>query len=308
MIQIDEKNKKIIAPKNFKKSIQQNPKIILDTIYLASISNVRIDFKDIEMMNSLSTYLEEISNEDLRIELLKILSVTNIMYAIELLRKVNFFRQIIPEVQDLVECQQDILHHPEGTVYTHTLLLLYHLKPDPLLRLAGLFHDIGKPLDYKEIDGRITTHGHDKTGVKVAKVILEELNFERKDIEYVLWLIENHMQIKKIKEMRASKVRKLMQHKYFDDLVILAKADCNATSGYPFRNEWLNIIEDYKKKFEEEDMKPIPILNGRDLLEIGITPSKNFGKILSEVYNKQLEGSFISKSEARKYVVQKFIK
>ncbi|NIV52012.1 MAG: HDIG domain-containing protein, partial [Gammaproteobacteria bacterium] len=75
--------------------------------------------------------------------------------------------------------EQSPEHHPEGDVWTHTLLLLEKLPPNPSVTLAmgALLHDIGKPATFERAPDRIRFHGHVDKGVKIGRRICQRLRF-----------------------------------------------------------------------------------------------------------------------------------
>lgn len=76
---------------------------------------------------------------------------------------------------ELEGCTQDAKNHPEGDVLTHTLQVFSSLKSrgaSSTLLWAGLFHDLGKPASRKEVDGKITFHGHEKLSAEYASAYL----------------------------------------------------------------------------------------------------------------------------------------
>ena len=130
-----------------------------------------------------SGLLARIAPERIREELDRILLAPRRRAGVEMLVETGLMKHIIPEVYAMVDCGQPPQWHPEGDVYTHTLMMLEALGTDggPVsleLALAVLLHDIGKPA-CREVDetGRIRFSGHDKEGAALARVILRRLKY-----------------------------------------------------------------------------------------------------------------------------------
>ena len=104
--------------------------------------------------------------------------------------------EIIPALKDLSQIPQDPKWHPEGDVWTHTLLVIESLPSNATfaMALAALFHDIGKATaTVIHETGRITAHGHESESKKIATVILNDLGADPKLKNEVLFLVFRHM-------------------------------------------------------------------------------------------------------------------
>jgi tRNA nucleotidyltransferase (CCA-adding enzyme) len=220
-----------------------------------------------------------------------------------------------PELAALDGCAQDPQWHPEGDVWTHTCHCLdfYATKrtggewEDLIVGLAVLCHDLGKPdTTFTDENGRIRSPRHDVLGLPLAKTFLERITRQKKIFEEVLPLVEQHMRPLALYRDKAgdSAIRRLAARvKRIDRLVRVAQADTYGRpplepGGFP-EGEWL-----LKKTTELtiQDSAPKPILLGRHLLDLGIKPSKNFGKILDQAYEAQLDGVFTDEATGRDYL------
>jgi tRNA nucleotidyltransferase (CCA-adding enzyme) len=223
--------------------------------------------------------------------------------------------QNFPELAALDGCAQDPQWHPEGDVWTHTCHCLdfYASKrtgeewEDLIVGLAVLCHDLGKPdTTFTDENGRIRSPRHDILGLPLARTFLERITRQKKIFEEVLPLVEQHMRPLALYRDGAgdSAIRRLAARvKRIDRLVRVAQADTYGRpplepGGFP-EGEWL-----LKKTTELtiQDRSPKPILLGRHLLDLGIKPSKNFGKILDQAYEAQLDGIFADEATGRDYL------
>ena len=221
-----------------------------------------------------------------------------------------------PELEALIDCKQDPEWHPEGDVWVHTCHCMDAYArnrtgqewEDLIVGLAVLCHDMGKPassfMDAKT--GRIRSPRHDIEGVPVARTFLERLTRQKKIFDEVLPLVEQHMRPLSLYRDGAgdSAIRRLATRvKRVDRLIRVAFADkCGrppiVVKDFP-EGEWL-----LKKAAELEikDRAPQPILLGRHLIKLGLTPGPHFGKILDHCYEAQLEGKFTNVAEGLVYL------
>lgn len=150
--------------------------------------------------------------------------------------------KILPEVMTLQDCTQN----SENT-YIHTMKALKSIEGKTVsleCALAILLHDIGKPATRTENDGLIHFYDHDHIGGQMCYDILHRLKFSNKTINKVTWLVANHMQSHYFPQMKKSKKIALIEHKYFNDLLILMQADI---AGGTERLSDLNIPNFIKK-------------------------------------------------------------
>ncbi len=97
--------------------------------------------------------------------------------------------------------------HPEGDVWTHTLIMLEGLRaPTPALALGVLLHDVGKPGTFRVAE-RIRFDGHVELGEQIARDILNRLRFSNAEIDQIIALIANHMRFSHVHQMRESTLK-----------------------------------------------------------------------------------------------------
>ncbi len=243
--------------------------------------------------------LKQISAERIRDELLLTLLSPNRANGLDLLVESGLMQYIIPEVYDLIDCQQPPQWHPEGDVYQHTRIMLDMLgdNPSPNLVLAVLLHDIGKPptFTYDQSEDRIRFNGHDRVGAKMATSILSRLRFSNATIEAVSSMVANHMNFMNVQKMRTAKVKRFMARPTFEDEMELHRVDCASSNGL---TENYDFLRQKEKDFASEPLIPPPLVSGKDLIDLGVSPGPAFKKILGQIQNDQLEGILTSREEA----------
>lgn len=268
-------------------------------------------------------YSKPVSDERIRDEFTKILMSDNRVKGILTLDNVKLLVQILPELVELKNVEQSEVHHPEGNVFTHTLLALDSItgfnvceNPSLELLLGIVLHDIGKSkttLKSLSENGEIEIHfyEHENIGAEIAKKILTRMKFSSEIIDKVVWLVQNHMRIHYFSEMKKSKKVKLIEHEYFDDLFKLSNADILG-SGVRYLNddkfnnskEIINFIKDYEIEKQNRPALTQKIINGYDVMNLGLTKKDGvkIGKMLELVNDAVIEGKINSREEALEFI------
>jgi poly(A) polymerase len=244
-----------------------------------------------------------VSPERVRDELARILTEGGARRGFELLDESGLLGDILPEVAAMKGVAQPPEFHPEGDVWTHTLLLLEKLhNPTVTLAAGALLHDVGKPPTFRVAD-RIRFDGHVEEGVRLAHGILTRLRFSGEQTEQIEALIANHMRFMNTGQMRESTMKRFLRTENFAEHLELHRLDCLSSSGK---------LDGYKHvvarlaELGEEQLRPKPLLTGRDLIELGHEPGPLFGKMLAAVEDAQLEGRLQSKDDALALVRAQF--
>lgn len=258
-------------------------------------------------MKTMAPCINQCSAERIRDELISILTGDHSEKGLDLLDKTTLLTHILPEVAALKNVEQPPDFHPEGDVFTHTSLMLAHMKENPSreLAFAVLLHDIGKPLTFK-IEDRIRFNSHEKAGVEIAENILTRLKFSNEEKEKILDLIGNHMKFMYVMKMRVSKLKRFLRKPFFQDHLELHRLDCIASHGgldnYTF---CVQKLEEFSK--EKIELRPQPFVTGKTLIKLGLTPGPVFKKILTTIEDLQLEGKITSEEQAIQYIREHFL-
>jgi len=251
-------------------------------------------------MRSLAHTVGDVSRERVRDELTRMLTEGRARRAFELLDATGLLVHVLPEVAKLKEVAQPPEFHPEGDVWIHTLMLLEQLEAGCPMTLAwgALLHDIGKPATYHAPSGpgdRIRFNGHVEVGVRIAADICRRLRFSNDETVQILTLVENHMRFGDVLRMKASTLKRFFRLERFPEHLALHRMDCMASHGH------LGNYEFAKERYEatpEEEVRPVPLLTGRELIAAGYRPGAAFKEMLHAVEEAQLEGSIHTSEEA----------
>ena len=243
--------------------------------------------------------IARISAERIREELTRILTEGGPRRGFELLDETGLLVDVLPEVAAMKGVAQPPEFHPEGDVWTHTLLMLDALDhPSVTLAWGVLLHDVGKPPTFRVAD-RIRFDGHVELGVTMAERILTRLRSSIEEIDQVLALVANHMRFSHVHEMRESKLKRFLRMPRFEEHLALHRLDCLSSHGdltnYRFALERF-------QSAEPEQLRPPRLLTGHDLIAAGYRPGPQFSKLLDMVEDAQLEGAIRTREEALELV------
>jgi tRNA nucleotidyltransferase (CCA-adding enzyme) len=219
---------------------------------------------------------------------------------------------LLPELRPLVGCPQEPEWHPEGDVWIHTLLVIDEARGgiDTLSRaeqvaimLGAVCHDLGKPPTTAVIDGRIRSLGHEEAGVPIATALLDRLNVHaiddvdvRRDI---LGIVAHHLKPGawfKVGDVGDGAFRRLAQKVNLELLARVARADCMGRGG-GFDCSAMDWFRERARSLGVEHQPPAPILLGRHLIALGVTPGPEMGRLLKQIYERQLDGEITTVEE-----------
>jgi poly(A) polymerase len=256
-----------------------------------------------EAVRRLAPAIRQVSRERVRDELTKMLIEGHARRAFELLDETGLLHEVLPEVEKMQGVEQPPQFHPEGNVWVHTLMLLEMLPEGCSKTLAWgtLLHDVGKPPTFRVGPDRIRFDGHVEVGVAIADDICRRLRFSNEETEQIKALVANHMRFADAKKMKESTLKRFMRLPKFSEHLALHRMDCLCSHGsldlYDFvREQWENT--------PPEEIRPAPLITGKDLIASGMKPGPAFKDILSTVEDAQLEGLITSREEAMNFVQQ----
>ena len=237
-----------------------------------------------------------VAPERARDELVRILTEGGARRGFEMLDRTGLLRELLPEVEAMKGVPQPPEFHPEGDVWTHTLLMLDKLPAgvSPTLALGVVLHDAGKPATFR-VEDRIRFDGHVEEGIAIAGRILHRLRFSNDDIRQVEALIENHMRFKDAPGMKDSTLKRFLRLPQFDEHLELHRLDCLASHGSLDNYEF---VRRRRTEFGEEQISPPRLVTGEDLIAMGQSPGPLFGRVLQAIEDAQLDGRVRTREEA----------
>jgi poly(A) polymerase len=248
--------------------------------------------------------IDEIAWERIGEEIRLILSEGAAKRGFELLHASGLLATVIPELLAMSGVAQTPLHHPEGDVWTHTLLVIDQLRdPTETLALGALLHDIAKPVcagrKTTPEGERITFYGHPERGAEMAVTICQRLKRSRAVWERVAYLVRNHLRLVSAPLMRKSTLTRFLREDGIEELLELARIDAGASNG---DLQYYEFCRAKLASLTEQQMNPPALVTGRDLIAIGFTPGPRFSEILHAVEEQQLEGILADRDAALAWV------
>jgi len=273
---------------------------ILRAVRFACQLDFEIDSNTWQELRRQVSKLLQVSWERIRDELIKILTGPVPARGLDLLSESGMLDVVLPEVAAMRGVPQPPEFHPEGDVFVHTRLMfeIAGRVEDPNLALAVLLHDVGKPPTLKVRD-RIRFDGHDQKGAELAETIGRRLRLPGEQIEEVVDLVREHLRFIPVEEMRESTLKRFLRKENIEKHLELHRLDCLASHGdltsYKFCRAKL-------AEFSQEAMRPAPLVNGHDLIALGLTPGPLFSEILSSLEDLQLEGKVVTQDAALEWV------
>ncbi len=247
--------------------------------------------------------ITDISMERISDELQKMFTGPRPARALSLLDQTGLLEPLLPEVAALKGVEQPKAFHPEGDVWKHTQLCFEKADP-PLsvtLSFAVLFHDIGKPSTF-EVADRIRFNHHDRVGARMAAGICRRLKMSSRETQRIEKLVEKHIDFMNVQKMRESTLKRFLLMDNFSEHLELHRIDCQASHNM---TENVDFCKRKLKEFEEEfnaPELPPPLLNGNDIMDLGVEEGPAVGRIKDQMLDAQLEGRIKTRHEAEAFV------
>jgi tRNA nucleotidyltransferase (CCA-adding enzyme) len=220
--------------------------------------------------------------------------------------RIGVVDRLFPELKALVGCPQEPEWHPEGDVWIHTLMAIDRARLEIeglpygralVVMLATLCHDLGKPSTTAVVDGRIRSYEHEEAGVRPTIAFLDRLKvrtLEGYDVRgQVVALVNEHLAPSHLFKNRVNvgdgAFRRLARRLEPELLYRVSRADCLGRTG-EFKTDAQEWFIDKVRTLGVERKPPAPILMGRHLLELGLPPGPEVGRVTRAVYEMQLDG------------------
>ncbi|TAN38544.1 MAG: HD domain-containing protein [Nitrospirae bacterium] len=311
-----------------------DPLRILRAVRFAALYGYEIEPGTLTEMKLRAPMLGDVSAERIMGELLQILATPESSRFVLQMDDLGILEIIFPEIVPMKTCRQNGYHHLD--VWRHSLLVLQQAEniikdlPDyfgdrtgdvsenlasadrlPLLKLAALLHDLGKPAtrNTDSANGRISFYGHDEKGAVMLEAVARKMKMSLRDTGLLRLLVAEHLYILTLASGRA---KPLTQMKWFrrvkDDAIpaiILGMADVMSIRGPDSTEEYrLNHIDWSKRSvrryFEEirAGLEKAPLVTGSDLIGMGMSAGPDIGRVLDQLMDAQDDGEVTTRQEA----------
>jgi poly(A) polymerase len=249
--------------------------------------------------------LDIVSDERVREELDKLIVVTDPGPGLWFLVRTGLAEEFVPELPALA-LEQDPVHRHKD-VLAHTIAVVQRAKPDRIVRLAALFHDIGKPKTRSfGPGGAVSFHHHELVGARMTRDRMRALRYPTEDIEKVSTLVELHLRFHTYgMGWTDSAVRRYVRDAgdLLDALNELTRSDCttrNAAKAKALAARMDELERRIAELREKEELAAIrPDLDGRDVMtHLGVGPGPAVGRALAFLLEARLDEGPHSRQEA----------
>jgi putative nucleotidyltransferase with HDIG domain len=291
--EIDIKNKIIKAVGKADERFNEDALRMMRAIRFAAELNFKIEEKTFQALKNNHQLIKHISQERIQIEFSKIILSQHPKHGIELLHQTKLLSHIIPELESGIGIEQN--HHHTLTVWEHNLQALQYCPSKKItVRLAALFHDIGKPQAKEIKNGTATFYNHEYISAHQVRKILNRLHYSKKIIEQTVLLVKNHMFYYNVGEVTEPAVRRIIKKvgleniKDLIDLRIGDRLGSGTPKGKPYK------LRHFEYLVEKVSTDPINVknlkLNG-DLMikDLHFSPGPKIGAILDILLAEVIE-------------------
>jgi poly(A) polymerase len=260
----------------------------------------------VEAVRSGHQRLSIVSAERIRDELDKIMVLPEPSTALWFVVRTGLAEEFLPELPGLA-LEQDPIHRHKD-VLAHTLAVVDKTQPDRLLRLAALFHDVGKPRTRAFGDEGVTFHHHEVVGARMTRARMTALRYPNDEIDVVADLVNLHLRFHTYRLGWTDRaVRRYVRDAgpLLDRLNELTRCDCttrNANKAKALGRRMDELEARIAALREQEELDSIrPDLNGDQVMgQLGIGPGRDVGRALSYLLELRLEEGPLGEDEARR--------
>ncbi|MBU8921040.1 MAG: HD domain-containing protein [Bacteroidales bacterium] len=285
---------------NRRESFVEDPLRIIRGIQFMARLELSVEKNTAVMMKKHSHRLRNISPERIRMELDKLLLLSERpSSAFIFMHENSILDKILPELEETWGVEQNEFHKYD--LFTHSVMACDLAPPELHLRLAALFHDLGKKSTRREYKGKIVFYRHEEDSARSAAAIMRRLKYSNELVDRVEHLIRHHMFFI-TEEWSDSAIRRFVARvgvENVDDLMVLRMADgkSRGESGEETENEVkysMRRIEEVIRidsAFKRSDLN----INGKDLIkEIGLAEGRKIGFVLDKLLDSVLDDPAIN--------------
>lgn len=266
---------------------------ILRAVRFSAQLGFSIEEKTREAVMRLAGNLAKISAERIQTEMIKLL-VSPHPEELRTAWETGITAVILPEFDVLMETEQNTPHH-RYTVGEHTLHALENVREDKVLRLAVLFHDMGKP-QVRTVDetGRDHFKGHPVNSERIAEEVLHRWRLDNDTLNKVKRLVKYHDLRPALNQKSVRRMICRVGEDMFPMLLEVQRADILAQSSYG-QEEKLHDLDEVNRIYHEilEECQCLSIkdlaVGGRELIADGMKPGKELGQMLALLLDHVLE-------------------
>lgn len=242
-------------------------------------------------------------------ELEKLLKTQKPSVGLEDYQELGVLEALFPELEACKGVAQPHEYHREGDVWEHLKACADSCTEEfgRDVRLAGLFHDVGKPVTFS-LKERIRFDHHAEESARIIGDAFRRLQMPSERIRKIQWLVEHHMMMGTFEKLSEERKAHWYFHPWFKELLQLFWIDIQGTKpSDPAMYD--AIITDYDAFLNSHPRPQKPLLTGDDIMQIaGIEPGEEVGKAMSLLKDAQVRKEITTKAEARAFLGKLFPK
>jgi poly(A) polymerase/tRNA nucleotidyltransferase (CCA-adding enzyme) len=304
--QEDLKNKTIRAVGDPDARFQEDALRLMRAVRLATVLRFKIEEKTKQAIIKNAGLLKFISLERLRDEFIKVIMALEAAKGVNLLQELGLLKFVAPELEEGIGVSQN--KHHTYNCWDHNVLSLEYAAKKKFgfeVRLASLFHDIGKPRSKRGEGQDATFYSHEIIGARMVQKILERLRFPQDQARKIVLLVRYHLFYYNVGEVGESSVRRLVKNiglENFQQLLEVRMSD-RIGSGVPKAEPYkLRHLKYMAEKVSQDPLSAKMLkLNGNDVMEIlKIKPGPKVGQILSVLLSLVIEDPKKNKKDVLK--------
>ena len=314
--QKDLENKIIRAAGEPEERFKEDALRLMRAVRFAAELGFAIEEKTADAVKSCAYLLEVIAKERIRDEFVKIImsEKNGPAWGVAMLENLGLLKYIIPELREGIDIGQN--KHHIYTVWEHNLRVLDYAAQHNCsleVRLASLFHDVGKPRAKRGEGPDSTFYGHEVVGARIAVKILDRLHFSKEIIERASHLVRHHLFYYNVGEVTEAGVRRFLSRvgsENIDDLLKIREADrigSGVPKAVPYKTRHLQFMIE-KVKADPISPKMLQV-NGTDVMKLlNIEPGPKIGWILSILLDEVLDDPKKNNKENRELRIRELDK
>lgn len=300
----DLSNSLLVTPLSPEISFSEDPLRMLRAARFIAKLSLHPDASLVEAVKSMHDRITIVSAERIRDEFNKLLVTRNPSSGLEFLVETSLASEFLPELPAL-KLEQDPIHRHKD-VLAHTIAVVEKTTPDKILRLAALFHDVGKPATKQIVSQGVTFHHHDVVGAKLTRARMRALKYPVQDVEDVSKLVFLHLRFHTYQAgWTDSAVRRYVRDAgplldRLNELTLCDSTTRNMNKVKALQERMSDLKNRIAQLREIEELNSIrPEINGDEVMKIlSIPPSQVVGEALDFLLEIRLEEGLIGRENA----------
>ena len=291
---------------------------MLRAVRFACVMDADLTDETREAIRGHAERIGQISWERIRDELIALLRTPRAHRGVRLMDELGLLETVLPELTGCKGTPQPEVYHPEGDVYVHTLLALEiadRVASDPIVKLAVILHDVGKPEALWRNQGE-NMAGHDDIGARMAREACRRLRLSNAETDRIVDWVAEHQRIGHFPDMGRGKQAKLLKtaekteiptahplqrYPRFAGLVQLMIVDCQASAMKS--DGWRPVLTTFARlllhmEALDRRMEARKLIDGHDLIELGMERGPRLGALLETLYERIYAGELTNREEA----------